>query len=83
MLVLTRKEAEMIHIGDGIVLKVIQTSRGTVKIGIEAPPEVRILRGELSAELLGLAKGETLADRAKRQKMLLSRSAESHAAGAV
>lgn len=83
MLVLTRKEAEMIHIGDGIVLKVIQTSRGTVKIGIEAPPEVRILRGELSAELLGLAKGETLADRAKRQKMLLSRSAESHATGAV
>ena len=47
MLVLTRKPAEMIHIGDDIVIKVIKTARGTVKIGIEAPDDVRVIRGEL------------------------------------
>lgn len=83
MLVLTRKEAETISIGNGIVLKVIQTSRGTVKIGIEAPPEVRILRGELSAELLGLSTGETLADRLRQRKAVQNRAVETHASGAV
>jgi carbon storage regulator len=48
MLVLTRKQDEMIQIGDSIVIKVIATGRGKVKIGIEAPSNVRVLRGELS-----------------------------------
>ena len=47
MLVLTRKPAETILIGDGIVVKVIKTARGTVKIGIDAPDDVRVIRGEL------------------------------------
>lgn len=47
MLVLTRKRSEMIQIGDNIVIKVIQTGRSTVKIGIEAPSQVRVLRSEL------------------------------------
>lgn len=47
MLVLTRKPAEMIKIGDDIVVKVIKTARGAVKIGIEAPNDVRVIRGEL------------------------------------
>lgn len=47
MLVLTRKAAESIRIGDDVVIKVIKTSRGTVKIGIEAPADVRVVRGEL------------------------------------
>ena len=50
MLVLTRKPAEMIRIGDDIVIKVIKTSKGSVKIGIEAPDDVRVLRGELLAQ---------------------------------
>jgi carbon storage regulator len=50
MLVLTRKSAETIHIGDGIVVKVIKTGKGTVKIGIEAPASVRVMRGELVAD---------------------------------
>ena len=50
MLVLTRKAAETILIGDNIVIKVIKTGRGTVKIGIEAPEDVRVMRGELVAE---------------------------------
>lgn len=47
MLVLTRKANETIKIGDGIVLKVICTGTKSVRIGIEAPGDVRILRGEL------------------------------------
>ena len=47
MLVLTRKCDETIKIGENIIIKVIQTGRGTVKIGIEAPSSIRVLRGEL------------------------------------
>jgi carbon storage regulator len=47
MLVLTRKANETIKIGNDIVLKVICTGTKTVRIGIEAPGDVRILRGEL------------------------------------
>jgi carbon storage regulator len=47
MLVLTRKKSEMIQIGENIVIKVIHAGQHTVKIGIEAPGEVRILRAEL------------------------------------
>jgi carbon storage regulator len=47
MLVLTRKKSEMIHIGDHIVIKVISTGRGKVKIGIEAPSDVRVMRAEM------------------------------------
>lgn len=47
MLVLTRKSAETIHIGDDIVIKVIHTGSGCVKIGVEAPNHIRIMRGEL------------------------------------
>lgn len=47
MLVLTRKTAETIHIGNDIVIKVISCGRGRVKIGVEAPNNVRVVRGEL------------------------------------
>ena len=48
MLVLTRKHGEAIKIGNEIIIKVIQTGKGSVKIGIEAPAHVRVLRGELT-----------------------------------
>ena len=50
MLVLTRKAAEIIRIGDDIVIKIIHTGRSTVKIGIEAPANIRVMRGELLEE---------------------------------
>ncbi|WP_240928217.1 carbon storage regulator [Thalassoroseus pseudoceratinae] len=50
MLVLTRKTSEMIQVGDDIVIKVIRTGKSTVKIGIEAPSNVRVLRAELCDE---------------------------------
>ena len=51
MLVLTRKQAEMIRIGDSIVIKVISTGRGKVKIGIEAPNDIRVMRAELEPKV--------------------------------
>jgi len=50
MLVLTRKQSETVYIGDDVVIKVIQTGRGSIKIGIEAPSAVRVLRGEVVEE---------------------------------
>lgn len=47
MLVLTRKRDEKIYIGSEIVIRVIKTGPGTVKIGIEAPDSVRVQRAEL------------------------------------
>ena len=47
MLVLTRKKMETIRIGDDITIQVIQTGRGRVKLGIQAPAHLRVLRGEL------------------------------------
>ena len=51
MLVLTRKQDEMIQIGQDIVVKVISAGKGKVKIGIDAPAEVRVMRAELADEV--------------------------------
>lgn len=48
MLVLSRKEGEKIVIGDGVVLTINRIAGNRVAIGIEAPREVRIARGELT-----------------------------------
>ena len=48
MLILTRKRNDSIRIGDNIVVRVMRTAKGSVKIGIEAPDSVRIVRGELN-----------------------------------
>jgi len=47
MLVLARKEEEWIRIGDDIYVNVLEIKPGFVKLGIKAPKEVLILRGEL------------------------------------
>lgn len=47
MLVLTRKPNETIRIGDAISLRVISVNGSSAKLGIEAPPNVSIHRGEV------------------------------------
>jgi carbon storage regulator len=47
MLVLGRKVNESIRIGDHILLKVIAIQEGQIKLGIEAPADVKILRTEV------------------------------------
>jgi carbon storage regulator CsrA len=47
MLVLSRKSGEKIIIGDNIVVTVLETKGNRVRLALEAPGHVRILRGEL------------------------------------
>ncbi len=47
MLVLTRKIGEKIRIGDNIYVSVLEISKSGVRIGIEAPKDVGILRHEV------------------------------------
>ena len=47
MLILARKSNESINIGDDIVITVLSIEGGTVKLGVEAPKEVKLLRGEV------------------------------------
>lgn len=51
MLVITRKKDESILIGDNIEVKIIKIDDGSVKIAIDAPKEIVILRGELYKEV--------------------------------
>ena len=47
MLVLSRREHERIKLGDSITVTIIRVSGERVRIGIEAPPEVSVVRDEL------------------------------------
>jgi carbon storage regulator len=47
MLVLSRKAAETIVIDDRIQVTILQAKRGSVRIGIKAPRDIPVVRGEL------------------------------------
>lgn len=47
MLVLSRKLNQRIHIGDDIVIEIVDIDRNKIRIGIEAPKGLVILREEL------------------------------------
>ena len=47
MLVLSRKSGEEIQIGDDITLTIVSVKGKRVRIGIEAPSDCRIVRGEI------------------------------------
>ena len=47
MLVLSRRENERIKLGDSIVVTVVRVSGDKVRLGIEAPPHLLVLRDEL------------------------------------
>lgn len=49
MLVLTRKPSQRIFVGDNVTVTVVRIDGNTVRIGIDAPPEVSILREEVGA----------------------------------
>ena len=50
MLVLSRKQNERIRVGDSVVVTVVRVSGDKVRIGIEAPQSMRVLRDELEDE---------------------------------
>lgn len=47
MLVLSRKVGEKIMLGDNITITVVKVHGNNIRIGIDAPPELRVLRAEL------------------------------------
>ena len=53
MLVLTRKLMEKLFIGDDICVTVVRLEGGQVRLGIEAPRNVSVVRAELVPERLG------------------------------
>jgi len=50
MLVLSRKVGEKILIGDEIVVTVVRVAQGVVRIGVDAPGDLPIVREEIQIE---------------------------------
>lgn len=50
MLVLTRKSHEQIQIGDNITITILRVKGGAIRVGIDAPRNVSVLRKELSGK---------------------------------
>ena len=74
MLVLARKLDESIVIGDDIKIKVISIEKGVVKLGIDAPSSISIVRSELLEDVKDLniaaSKGVKLDNLSKLTKIL-------------
>ncbi|WP_425448045.1 carbon storage regulator [Dethiothermospora halolimnae] len=47
MLVIGRKPGQYVKIGDNIRVKVIKSEDGDLRLGIDAPKDVKIIRGEI------------------------------------
>lgn len=50
MLVLSRKESEKIRLGEDVILTIVRVSGDRVRLGIQAPSNMLILREELNPE---------------------------------
>ena len=80
MLVLTRRTGESIIIGEGIKLTVVNVGPGRVKIGIIAPPNVRIDREEIhnriqqeqAVDVLDAVSSDTLGAQSEQGTMVAS-----------
>lgn len=62
MLVLSRKAGERIQIGPDIAITVVKLGSGGVRLGIEAPPELAVVRGELADEMQSQVEAEQSVD---------------------
>ena len=49
MLIISRRQTERINLGRGVTLTIVKVSGEKVRIGVEAPAETKVLRGELDA----------------------------------
>jgi carbon storage regulator len=77
MLVLARKSKETIQIGDQITISILRIKGNSVRVGIEAPGNVRVIRGEIAA-----SDGEP-ADRGGRNRGPLAPSMDEVGTGSV
>jgi carbon storage regulator len=51
MLVLTRRAGESVMIGDDVVITVLEARGDVIRLGIQAPKDVRVHREEIFREL--------------------------------
>jgi carbon storage regulator len=65
MLVFTRKLGESFVIADSIMVKILQVGGGKVRIGVEAPPQIKILREEIQTYPSGCHSGPSAMARRK------------------
>lgn len=85
MLILRRKKNESILIGDHIRITVLETAADGVRLAIDAPRQMSILREELSGAEEANRASSVLPDYdavSKLQNMLLGGKAEKNSAGA-
>ena len=59
MLVLSRKKGETLSIGENVTIEILSVEGDRVRIGIDAPREVRIFRKELLDETIDMNKAAT------------------------
>lgn len=65
MLILTRREGDAIYIDGGVRIVVLSVDRKGVRLGIEAPADVRILRGEIVAAVESATKSAASGESAR------------------
>jgi len=63
MLVLSRKVGEKILIGDNIAVTVVRVAQGVVRIGVEAPGELPIVREEIKGRVVEKSSDRASTDR--------------------
>ena len=51
MLVLSRKVGQQIHIGSDIIITVLEISGKLLRVGVDAPDNITILRGEIKDQI--------------------------------
>ena len=89
MLVLTRKSHEQIQIGDNITITILRVKGGAIRVGIDAPRNVTVLRKELEgkpakqemAQVEAVASSATVADVAPSPRRRMAEGAASILAG--
>ena len=60
MLVLSRKQSERIRVGSDIVVTVVRVAGDKVRLGIEAPANVLVLRDELDSRAAGIPEADAM-----------------------
>jgi carbon storage regulator len=68
MLVLSRKVGQKILIGDKISITVVRVGQGGVRIGVEAPKEMEVVREELLGDPEGRSRKTTPPSRLRAPK---------------
>jgi carbon storage regulator CsrA len=68
MLVLTRKLQQHIKIGEDITITILRVKGNTVRVGIQAPREMRVIRGELPKAVAAAEGGQVAVETAAGQE---------------